>query len=391
MSRGRLSASLTIAALVAAVLPALGGAPAVAAPERAVASKRVVLTTSVQPFPRGDQPGRHLRSAVVTVDYDHARSRAWIKADVVLKAAPPDSTSLVEVGVGLLVGGNECVIHDRITQDLRSTSGTRIEIIDPGQFDTRWNCALVLVRPRGSDNTSDIHDAMVGRLTDSHIQPRLTVSHPRLLDRAQKQVRLVRGVAQNHEFVVKNTGQYRARNVVVTARGKGMKKVRRQVGTIQPGEEARVKVPLRLTSKKKRAAVRITVSGSGVRASRVVKVRAVKAPVKPRAGAWRSNDKTFTFKVKSGRITQFRGINMRMQCGGYGSFPTYRNVSLSFPKVKVPRHGYVDAIKRYRKGDVWYTATLRGRVVGKKMTQARFTYSTAGNCRVSEGFTARRR
>lgn len=391
MYRGRLAVSLTTAALVAAVLPALGAVPAEAAPERAVSHKRVVLTASIEGYPRGTEPGRHLQSATVSVDYDHTRSRAWIKADVVLRAAPPDSTSLVEVGVGLLVNGNHCQVHDRITRDLRSTSGTRVEVIDPGQFDTRWNCALVLVHPRGSVDPADVYDAMVGRLTNSYIQPRLAVSRPRLLDKAQKQVRLVRGVAQNHTLLVKNTGLYRARNVVVTARGKGMKAVRRNAGTLQPGEEMSVTVPLRLRSKSKRTAVRFTVAGSGVKASRVVRVRSIKAPAKPRAGAWRSTNKSFTFKVKNGRIVNFRGMNMRMQCGGYGTFPTYRNVSATFPTAKVPRHGYVDAMKRYRQGNVWYTATLRGRVVGTKMTQARYTYSTAGSCRVSEGFTARRR
>lgn len=59
--------------------------------------------------------------------------------------------------------------------------------------------------------------------------------------------------------------------------------------------------------------------------------------------------------------------------------------------MKVPRHDYIETHKKYRKGDPWYTSSLRGRVVGKKMTQARFSYSTAGNRRVIETFMVRRR
>lgn len=394
MHPGRLSVSLLLYALVVAVLPALGAGTAHAAPERRLAKKTAVLATSVAGFPVANTPlRRQLHRANVYVHY-FDDGDVVLEADVWVKGQPSNSfDTRVLVGLGVL-SGHVC--------DVRQPDHTGDGVVPDGAkywvwerdlpSPKNWNCALVTVHDRAvvPDRTNAL-DAMVGRLSDQYVQPKLTVSRPRLLDRAQKQVRLVRGVAQNHTLVVKNTGKYRARNVVVTARGKGIKTVRRNAGTLAPGAEASVKVPLRLMSRKKRATVRITASGSGVTSSRVVRVRAVKAPAKPRSGSWRSTNKTFTFKVRNGRIANFRGINMRMQCGGDGTFPTYRNVSLTFPNVKVPRHGYVDAIKRYRRGDVWYTATLRGRVVGTKMTQARYTYSTAGSCRVSEGFTARRR
>lgn len=384
MYRGRVSASLITAALVAAVLPALGSASAHAAPERMLASKTFVGTRSVAGFPDTPVAGRQLARAALTIHYDTASGNPSLEVKIALKDFSENGGRL-QYGVGRVMPDGLC---DLTHGDSQNTWVSDREYSDwlAVPADIAFNCASAQV----VFGTS-VTDRMGGGLSNHYIQPRLTVSRPRLLDRSQKQVRLVRGVPQDHTLLVKNAGQYRARNVVVTARGKGVKTVRRNVGTILPGKEATATVPLRLVSKAKRTAVRITVSGSGVSARRTVIVRAVKAPARPVAGKWRSTNKTFTFRVKNGRITGFRGINMRMQCGGYGSFPTYRNVSLSFPKVKVPRHGYVDAIKRYRKGDVWYTATLRGRVVGKKMTQARFTYSTAGNCRVSEGFTARRR
>src|SRR5690606_25602076 len=105
-----------------------------------------------------------------------------------------------------------------------------------------------------------------------------------------------------------------------------------------------------------------------------VKVKAVKAPAKPSVGKWRSKDKSFTFTVKNGKVTKFRGIRLRMSCGGgLNGYTTYRTVNLAFPTVKVPKHGYVEASKKWRQGNSWYSASLSGRVVGKKMTQAKFT------------------
>src|SRR5690606_22594668 len=121
---------------------------------------------------------------------------------------------------------------------------------------------------------------------------------PQLLGKSQKQLKLVRKTKQNHELEVRNTGKYRARNVVLVAKGKGMKTVRKRVGTIAPGKSATVKVPLTLKTKKK-TKVKFTVSGSGVKAARTVKVKAVKAPAKPAAGKWRSTNKSFTFTVKN--------------------------------------------------------------------------------------------
>ncbi|GAA3549016.1 hypothetical protein AFL01nite_22990 [Aeromicrobium flavum] len=389
MSRGRLSVALITAALVGTVLSSVGGAPAQAAPERRLEKKTAVLTTSLPGFPRPATPAhRQLQRVNVSVHYDEdgdivLEADAWVKGD------PIDRDTAVRAHLGV-TSGSQCQLtghyDDGVVPD-----GRKYWVWERGLRSPRdWDCVVVMMIDR--ENPDAPVDAMGARLTNQYAEPRLTVSQPRLLGRTQEQVRLVRGVVHRHEVLVKNSGRYRARNIVVTARGKGMKTVRKKVGALQPGEELAVDVPLRLTGKKKRTAVRITVSGSGVSASRAIRVRAVKAPAKPRAGAWRSSNKTFTFKVKNGRIAGFRGANMRMTCGGgFGGFPTYRNVSLTFPKVKVPRHGYVDATKQYRKGNVWYTATLRGRVAGTKMTQARYTYRTAGNCRVTEGFTARRR
>jgi hypothetical protein len=81
-----------------------------------------------------------------------------------------------------------------------------------------------------------------------------------------------------------------------------------------------------------------------------------------------------------------------MKCQPPLDYATYRTVNLDFPrKVKVPRNGIVDSRIEYRKGNVWYTATLTMRISGRKATQAQFTYYTAGYCSVRESFTAKRK
>lgn len=386
MSWGKLLKSFVVLVLVATVLP-LSGSVASAAPERRIYEKKVSLTRSISGYPQSSDPGLQLRRADVVVRYYDSGSVA-IDADVVLKGTSQGAQ--IEVGLGVLAG-NDCRV-DRSHLATRKTwhvDGTTYWLWNSDlPATTKWTCALVLIH---SGDPQDPDDVMVGRLTDRYIQPKLALSRPQLLGKSQKQLKLVRGVAQNHHVIVRNTGGYRARNVVLTARGKGMKTVRKKVGTIAAGKSTEVRVPLKLTSKK-RTKVRITVAGSGVTSARTVKVRPAKAPARPKAGTWRSADKTFTFTVKNGRITKFRGVNLRMECrGGTYDYTTYRNVNLSFPKVKVPRHGYVDASKRYRKDIAWYNASLSGRFVGTKMTRAKFTYFTAGNCSVVERFTAKRR
>lgn len=106
----------------------------------------------------------------------------------------------------------------------------------------------------------------------------------------------------------------------------------------------------------------------------------------------RLSNKLVTPRFKLGPVGMraFRGVNLRMRCAPAGGIPTYRNVSLSFRRTVVPRHGFVDATQRYRKGHVWFHAFLRGRVVGSRLVFGRFTYRTAGSCSVVEPFTARR-
>lgn len=136
--------------------------------------------------------------------------------------------------------------------------------------------------------------------------------------------------------------------------------------------------------------MRLTVQGAGTGVvSRVVPVRRVQPPARPAAGKWRSTDKTFTFRVKNGAITGFRGANLRMRCASPGSYPVYRNVSLTFPRTKVPRHGVVSVSRRHQKGGVWFNVHLSGKVTGKRLVSGRFSYFT-GPCSVVEGFTAKR-
>lgn len=390
MSRGKMSPFLLTLALAVAVLPLLGTTPAAAAPDQRIAKKTATLTTSVAGFPTSSEAGRQIRRADVQVHYADSGTVA-LEVDVALKGAPqrnPDADLRANVGK---LSGNHCTPYEAesATRRTYANDGSEFWLWNSNlPQNTTWDCVIVMVHGGDLNNP---YDVMVGRLTNQYVQPKLAISKPILIDKTRNQLKLIRGVAQPHQFVVRNTGGYRARNVVLVVNGKGIKKVRRKVGTLAPGERKTVTVPMRLTSGK-RTKARFVVRGSGVKATRTVKVRAVKAPARPAAGKWRDKSNTFTFTVKNGRITKFRGIRLRMACrGGITDYTTYQYVNLTFPTVKVPRHGYVNASKNYRQGTSWYAAGLQGRVVGKKLTQAKFTYFTAGNCSVIEGFTARRR
>lgn len=374
--------------VVASLLPALGDAPASAAPARELAEKRVTLTKSIAGMPESAEPGRQIQRAVVRVVYDTASGEPSLNAEVRLKGEPqrnPDSR--IRAGVGTLSGA-ECVVPEESSDTLGvwASDGRDHSLWEGVPRTTTYDCAVVAVQAH--DDPGTYYDVMIGKLIDRYVSPRLAVGKVEILGRNQKQLRLVRGATQIHHVTVRNRGGLDARGVTITGAGKGVRVKRTKVGLVRTGETATVRVPIRLTGARA-TKVRLRVTGSGASGARVLKVRRIAAPQRPTAGAWRGGT-TFAFRVANGRITGFRGVNMRMTCNPPGRFATYKNVTLGFPKVKVPRHGVVDAVKRYRKGDVWYTAHLRARIAGGKLVAGRYRYVTAGSCSVSESFTARR-
>jgi hypothetical protein len=246
----------------------------------------------------------------------------------------------------------------------------------------RPNCAVAVSQHH---DTAETYDAKVDRLKDVYVSPRLKVPAVTMLGAKQKKLRLVRGVPQRHQLRLRNTGGYRATNVKITGKGKGVRVKTRKVGRIEAGETLVPYVDITLKSKQRRTKVRLKVSGSGSTATVVLPVQRVQPPPRPKAGRWSGHQ--FSFRVRNGRITAFRGTSLRMECRTPGQYPTYRNVSLTFPTVKVPRHGYVQASAGQRTGSSAWAAQLHGRIVGKKLTRATFTYAT-GNCWVREAVRA---
>ncbi len=378
--------------LTVTLLPMIGPvvAPAAAA-ARALDRQTATLTTSIGGMPTTSDPGRRIRRAEVEVVHRRSQPGVHVSAAVTLMGVPggnPDSELVV--GVGWL-SGSTCEVA--ATASLRAWAADGDAVRRPGQVHPApsrlWDCALVLVEGVGASQ-GQYYDAMVGRLSNRYVESRPAISRVEVLGKKQARLRLVRGATQHPTVAVTNTGGLTARDVVITGAGKGVRVKRTVVGTVGPGVTVSVQVPITLKGKAKRTKVRLTVRDSGAGGvTRVVPVRRIQPPSRPAAGKWRSADKTFTFRVKNGAITEFRGVNMRMRCASPGSFPTYRNVSLTFPRTKVPRHGILGASRRYEKGDVRYGAHLVGKISGKRMVSGKFRYVT-GPCSVNEGFTAKR-
>lgn len=378
-----------VGALVVALLPALGVAPATAV-ARELDRQTVTLTA---PLEGAQPPGRQLKRAKLEIVHRRAASGVHLTTDgpIELHGAPsgnPDSW--VRLGAGRF-NGSECQVAAWTDKRVYAVDGATIANV--GETFPRpsplWNCALVALID-ASPHPNVIYDAMVGKLKNIYVQPRLKLGGLQVLGKNQKPLKLVRRATQKHTLVLRNAGHLGAKGVVVTGKGSGVKVGRVRVGAVDARSTVSVDVPIRLTGTQRRTKVRLVVQGTGLKkVAKTFAVRRVAAPVRPAAGAWRGGN-TFSFRVENGRIVGFRGINMRMTCNQPGQIATSKNVSLGFPKVKVPRHGVVDAVKKYRKGNVWYTAHLRGRIVGSKLVAGRFRYVTAGSCSVSEGFTAKR-
>ncbi len=385
---------LTILALVGATLAALHAPPAGAAPDRELAQKKATWTSSMSGMPTSNQPGRQLKRVDFRVHYDWEDNEATIDAEVQLKGSPQDNPdSKLLAGVGRMTGGN-CNLETLTTSRVWAQDGTEVrQVWESGieNASTTWNCGVVAIYDATVTdyNSATPFDATGGSLTNVYVTPRLKINAVEVLGKSPKLLKLVRGATQSHHVTVRNSGGLAAKGVVVTGTGKGIKVKKTKVGLLEPGESTTVRVPITLKGAQRSTTVKLKVKGSGATATRKLKVRRIAPPARPAAGKWKGGD--FTFTVKNGKITGFRGIGLRMTCSPPLQFPTYRNVTLNFPTTKVPKHGIVDATKSWRQGEAWYTVSLRGKIVGKRITNARFSYFTAGSCSVIENFTARRK
>lgn len=351
--------------------------------------QRAALTKSIAGFPTTTDPGRQLASANLRIAHDGGRT--FLKLDAVLRGIPniDEPNTYLEVNLGRFQG-NSCQITTSTGETIYRTTGKREQDVvawtSPPPANAPWNCTAIMVSQGAYGQGA--YDVMVGPLADTYATPRLSVGRPKLIGKNQKTLRLVRGVKQSFDLVVTNHGKAEARGVVITAKGKGISAKKRTVGTLEPGESLTVRVTIRLKSKTlRRTKVKFRVAGVGSVATRTVTVKRVKAPKLPANGLYK--DGQLRFRVKNGKITRFYSANMRMRCAPPLSYPQYKNVSLGFPTTKIPRHGYVSAADRYRKGNVWYNAFLDVRVTGNRVAGT-YHYTTSGSCSVVHTFKAKR-
>lgn len=352
--------------------------------------QRAVLTAANRSdgMPQTTAPALTLERATVTVaigDKEH-----YVEASVKLRAPAGDYSGIsnvVELALGHL-DGSTCRVDPVDWTYLINDDGTEFmnEHVDAPR--KPWNCVVVLVV---NPNAESVHDAFVGRLTNQYRKPQLKIGAVSVLGKNQKKrLRLVRRAWTGVDVVVRNTGTVPARAVRVTARGKRVKaKVAKGV-VIEPKSKATVRIRIR-PNRNNAGPIRIVANRPGVRGVRKLRLRPTPVPQRPRNGRYRDPSNKVTFQVRNGRITRFR-INTRTRCGGVGgSIPTYTNNTYDFPRTKVGKNGIVDRVQR-GKNDVWrWSASLKMRVAGNKVTQGRFQfYNAAGYCQATETFTARR-
>jgi len=379
-------AALALALTVGPLVPA----PPASASGKVLVKQVATLTGADRIISTQPPTNRRIQRADVEVDVtgQPGSYRYFIGADVLL-AEPPNTDELrLILGFGHRSGGT-CTIDTWVGNAKTSAANDEYYInggYNPDYFATParpWDCVSIAL-------TSDtapvvIHDQVATDLKNTFHRPKLAVGKVAFLGKNAKRLRLVRGVPTQIEVTVRNRGKVSAGRVRITGRGKGVKvgKVR-SATALGPGRATTLSVPVRIRARKARK-VRLVVRGGGVVARRVIVVRPVKAPPRPRAGRYRSPDGRVTFAVRKGRIVNWRGT-MTTRCGIAPAPFTYTQNTYDFPRRRIPRNGIVQARARGAK----YSTSLRLRIAGGKVTRGLFTYAGPGACAASVAFTARR-
>ncbi|MDQ2621471.1 MAG: hypothetical protein M3Y45_00345, partial [Actinomycetota bacterium] len=181
----------------------------------------------------------------------------------------------------------------------------------------------------------------------------------------------------------------RARGVVVTGAGKGLKVSRARESSLIGNYTSSVRLNVRAV-KRRVGPLKLRVKSlNGPSAKRTVRVKLVRPPARPRPGAYRSKDGKVNFRVTGGKRPKIKGfaIDTRTRCGGPGEFPIYTNNTYSFPRVAIGGGGIVDSSDRKR----LYQVSLSLKAVGRRVTEGRFSYGNReAPCSAIDTFTARR-
>lgn len=345
--------------------------------------------------PAATDAARQLASASVRQDLDTGR----VSGTFVLRAAPGAVSELVVTfgftREGICRGHTELATSTTTPAAGFSRSGTRVtldrEVYGAGFQD--WDCAFAALVVPGDRGASVPYDVLGGDLVDVLARPVLKIGSVRLLDKDAKRLRLVRNVWTPLTVTVENPGRVDVESARIVSGSRAFKVRGQKVGKVYDGGSAAARIEVKLVSAKKRTTLRLVAQGDGAKAAATRAVTRVAPPKRPVAGTYRSKDGAFSFRIARGKVTGFRARSVRMVCRPPLDFATYRTVTLTYPKkVTVARNGIVDAQLRWEgRGEAWYVANLRMKVTGTKVARAHYSYTTAGYCSVSKGFTVKRR
>lgn len=352
------------------------------------------LTETASGLPATSNQAQQLRSAAVRQDL----AKSTVSGTFVLRASPPASEpshgahGRLSVNFGTYDSGN-CVADGSygrfevpLAGDLAGSGFSRSgatytlsrSVAAAGW--APWNCAYALVLD-GSDNHMDL---LGGSLSETHGKPALRVKSVRQLGSTKKPVKLVRGVWTPLEVEIVNPGAADAAGVVINGNGKGLQVKRKRVGTVSTVGSTTTTVRVRLKGKRKKSVLRLRVTGGGAKAARQVKVKRF-TPKKPVAGRYVNKKKGISFRVRNGRVVQFRG-RIQSQCGVWPQF-RYNTQQWRFPKAKIRKDGIVQKTVRNKNRRL----DVRMRIVGRKANLGRFDHSSPdGYCHGSTYFVARR-
>lgn len=344
-------------------------------------------------MPATADPGRQLQGAKIGIEtygQDTPEPSYFLDISVTLAGTPgSDPDALLNVGFGNQ-SGTACQLNAVVRARTSDYDGREYHLIgyNPEYFPTPpnpWDCVAVFLDDAISGPPTTTYDAMVAPLTDTRESARLEVEAVTLLGRKQKSLKLVRGSSTQIGIELKNTGKVRTGKLTLRGSGKGIKVSRGTSDPIGDGSTSSATLKVKLTGSRKRTKVKLRIGDGKVSATRTLGVVRVNPPKRPRAGSYRSSSGDVRFSIRRGRIVGWNGT-MTTRCGGFPDNFTYTTNTYDFPRTKVPRNGIV---QESSKGDL-YSAFLRLRIAGSKVTQGLFTYYGPDRCFASVPFTAKR-
>lgn len=354
----------------------------------------LTIANRIPGMPTSSAPGQQLERVSVDIEtYGQSTSEPsyFVKARLELSGQPtgnPDAE--LNLGFGHSQG-NSCSLAALLTGE---TSGARGTVYDfhghnPRHFPTPsrpWDCVAAFV-----DNSFDgepatrTYDALVAPLTDIRHAPRLRITRVDLLGKKQKNLRLVRGVPTWINVSFRNTGKAPSAGISVKGSGKGLRVADQRVRALSSGSTSSASVKVRLAGPQKRSRLRIVINDGSSRSVRTLRVTRVKPPRRPVSGSYRSRSGDVSFTVRRGRIVGWIGT-MTTRCGGYPDNFHYSTNTYSFPTVRVPRNGILQA----KETAELFSISLRLRISGRKAVQGLFNYYGPDRCFASANFTATR-